>query len=325
MQDEAVFSKGLYVILVCLGLVFLLSILLIQQLFIKAPEDFQSARYFTIERGLSIDETGIFLKQNRIINSPFFFKILVPVFGKTDKIIAGEYRFDDPINLLDVIKSVTDIGYKGRAIKVTIPEGFTNKDISELLEKKFSNFDKENFLKLALSKEGSLFPDTYIFPIFYTEEKIINKMFDNFQIKISDIKSAIIASKRTREQIIIMASILEKEARTTETRKKIAGILWKRLDAGKLLQVDASFLYLLNKQSKDLTGTDLNINSPYNTYVYKGLPFGAISNPGLDALTDALYPEESKYWFYLSDDEGNMHYGVTFDDHKKNKVLYLTR
>lgn len=310
-------------LIIILAFIFLFFSLLFYWLFISAPGDFPSGRYLEIEQGWSIDQAGNFLNGKNVIRSPLLFKILIPIIGKTNNIIAGEFRFDQPESLFSVIKSVTDTGYQGRAIRVTIPEGFTNKDIADLLDGKLPDFDKTNFLKIALFKEGSLFPDTYIFPISYTEEKVMNKMFDNFQTKIAEIKPAIIASKRTRNEIIIMASILEKEARTTATRKMISGILWKRFDAGKLLQVDASFMYLLDKKSSDLTGADLNINSPYNTYLYKGLPPGAISNPGLDALQAALYPEGSKYWFYLSDNDGNMHYAVTFDEHKKNKVLYL--
>ncbi len=306
-----------------LAVVFLFLTSLFYWLFISAPTDFQSGRYFEIKSGWSISEAANFLGEQKIIRSPLMFKVMVRIIGKTGNVTAGEFKFDKPVSLFSIVGSLTDVAYKGRAIKVTIPEGFTNKDIAELLDSKLPNFDKANFLKIALPEEGSLFPDTYIFPIAFTEDKIVNKMFDNFQQKITDIKPAVIASKRTRIQIIIMASILEKEARTTATREIISGILWKRLDAGRPLQIDASFLYLLNKKSSELTGADLNTNSLYNTYLYKGLPPGAISNPGLDALTAALYPTESKYWFYLSDKEGNMHYAETFDEHKKNKALYL--
>lgn len=300
-----------------------LIIFVLYKLTISSPTDFPQNRYIRIEKGLSIDETGDLLKERNVIRSTRMFRIFVALFGTTKNIIAGEYIFSEPESLYSVVKDVTDTEFKGRAIRVTIPEGFTNKDIANLLDGKLPDFDKSNFMKIALLKEGSLFPDTYIFPITYDEEKVVNKMFDNFQTKIEDIKPEIIASVRTRKEIIIMASILEKEARTLATKRKIAGILWKRLDKGMLLQVDASFLYLLNKQSSELTGADLNMDSPYNTYKYKGLPPGAISNPGMESIIASLRPEESPYFFYLSDDEGEMHYAVTFEDHKRNKQLYL--
>lgn len=298
-------------------------VLTFYRLTISPPTDFPTGKYIEIKKGVSIEEAADFLKEKRLIRSTRMFRLFVSFFGTTGNIIAGEYKFDQRENLYIVVKNVTDTEYKGRALKITIPEGFTNKDIADLLEGKLPNFDKDIFLKSALPLEGSLFPDTYIFPVIYDEKNVIRRMNDNFQEQIKDIKPEIIASIRTRNQIIIMASILEKEARTMETRKKIAGILWKRLDRGMLLQVDASFLYLLNKQSSELTSDDLNLDSPYNTYKYKGLPPGAISNPGLDAIIAALRPIESPYFFYLSDKDGNMHYAKNFEEHKKNKALYL--
>ncbi len=290
---------------------------------VSAPAAFPAGKYIEIESGLSLDQSASFLKDEGLIRSTLMFRLFVSLFGTTKNVIAGEYRFASPENLYTVVKSVTDTEYQGRAFKVTIPEGYTNKDIAELIDGKLPNFNKANFLASAASLEGELFPDTYIFPITYTEKSVITRMHDNFNDKIKDIKPEIIGSKYTRKQIIIMASILEKEARTLPTRQIISGILWKRFDSGKMLQVDASFLYLLDKKSSDLTVDDLNIDSPYNTYKYKGLPPGAVSNPGLDAIVAALHPTATPYWFYLYGNDGNMHYAVTFDEHKRNKALYL--
>ncbi|MBI3633365.1 MAG: endolytic transglycosylase MltG [Candidatus Vogelbacteria bacterium] len=304
---------------------FLVVCYMLYVLLISPPAEFPSTKYFEIKDGWSVMDAGNYLALKSLIRSPLVFKVLVKLEGSNGKIAAGEFKFDEPVSVVGVVESLTDSSYKGRAAKVTIPEGFTNKEIAITLKDSLPNFDADKFLVLAKKYEGSLFPDTYIFPITYDEQKIVNKMFENFQTKILDIKPVIIVSKRTRNQIIVMASILEKEARTTETRMMISGILWKRFDKGIPLQVDASFGYLLDKASSEITLEDLKIDSPYNTYKYKGLPPGAISNPGLDALTDALYPTDSKYFYYLSDKDGNMHYAVTFDEHKKNKILYLTK
>lgn len=324
MEDNS-FNLRFYFTRILLVIFFTTAIFILSfyKIFISPPANFPQSKYIKIETGLTIEGAGQFLKDKNVIRSPKMFRVFVSLFGKTDNIIAGEYRFNEPEDLYAVVKDVTDREFKGRAVRVTIPEGFTNKDIAELLDGKLPDFNKANFLKTALPLEGSLFPDTYIFPITYTEKNVITRMNDNFNLKIANIKPEIIASPRTRKEIIIMASILEKEARTLPTKKKIAGILWKRLDRGMLLQVDASFLYLLNKQSSELTGDDLNMDSPYNTYRYKGLPPGAIANPGIESLIAALRPEESPFFFYLSDDDGNMHYAVDFEGHKKNKLLYL--
>ena len=120
-----------------------------------------------------------------------------------------------------------------------------------------------------------------------------------------------------------MASIIEKEARTMETRQIIAGILWKRLELGMPLQVDVSFKYINGKTTKNLTLADLKIDSPYNSYLYKGLPPTPISNPGLDAIKAAISPTKTDYLYFLSDRKGLMHYAKTYQQHLQNKELYL--
>ncbi len=177
-------------------------------------------------------------------------------------------------------------------VRVTIPEGYTNKDIASRFNR-FKNFDKDIFLRITQGNEGYLFPDTYFLTGQETEGDIIAKMEDNFKKKVGEVK----------QEIVIMASLLEKEAKTSEDKKIISGILWKRLDAGMLLQVDASL--------------------DYDTYSYKGLPLAPICNPGLASIQAALNPQDSPYWYYLSDGNGNIHYAKTFEEHKINKEKYL--
>ncbi len=120
-----------------------------------------------------------------------------------------------------------------------------------------------------------------------------------------------------------MASLLEEEAIREEDRRLISGVLWKRLEAGVALQVDAALTYVTGRASHELTGEDLKFDSAFNTYFYPGLPLGPISNPGLDAIEAALRPTASPYWFYLSDKEGNTYYSATFEEHKEKKFKYL--
>ena len=119
--------------------------------------------------------------------------------------------------------------------------------------------------------------------------------------------------------VIIMASMLEKEARQLETRRVIAGILWKRLERGMPLQVDAVFGYILDRDTFSPSLNDLSINSPYNTYTHTGLPPGPIGNPGLESLDAALHPVETPYWYYLTGADGTMHYARTFAEHVANR------
>lgn len=130
-------------------------------------------------------------------------------------------------------------------------------------------------------------------------------------------------SGRTLNEIITMASLIEEEANTKESRRIISGILWQRIKQGMRLQVDAVFPYIMNKFSLQLTKEDLMDDSPYNTYRYAGLPPGPISNPGWDSIYAAIYPAKTSYLYYLSDREGNMYYAKTFEEHKANKAKYL--
>jgi len=177
-------------------------------------------------------------------------------------------------------------------VKVTIPEGYNLRDIADKF-KIFKNFNQDNFFMITQDKEGYLFPDTYFLTGKETEEDIVKIMEDNFKKKVGQPKS----------EIIIMASLLEKELKTIEEKKIASGILWKRLKADMPLQVDAE----------------------PDTYLYKGLPLAPICNPGLESIEAALNPIESEYWYYLSDKNGLIHYAKTFEEHKLNKAMYLTK
>lgn len=207
-------------------------------------------------------------------------------------------------------------------ITITIPEGFTVEQMAGLFEEK-GLFSKIEFIKIAQNEEGYLFPDTYRFFKSTTPEKVMEKMKKNFDEKISEFLPEIERQKKTPRDIIIMASIIEKEVHKIEDRGLVSGILWKRIKEGIGLQVDATITYVLKKTSAELTLDDLKTDSVYNTYKYKGLPKGPISNPGKSAIFTAVFPVNSKFLFYLSDKDGKTHYAKNFEEHKKNKLLYL--
>ncbi len=168
-----------------------------------------------------------------------------------------------------------------------------------------------------------MFPDTYTFFPWSTPETVVASLKTNFDKKIEPLQGDIEKSGRSLSDIIIMASIIEKEANGESDRALISGILWNRIDADIALQVDAPFLYLLGKESSELTKADLATKSLYNTYLHKGLPPTPINNPGLAAITAALHPEESKYFYYLHDSDGKIYYAKTFAEHKRNITNYL--
>ena len=186
-------------------------------------------------------------------------------------------------------------------VKVTIPEGYNISDITNAFASKLPHFNGVKFLLDTKNREGYLFPDTYVFGSTDNEEDVERIMNDNFQKKITSIRPEIISSGQSEKEIIIMASLIEKEAKGSIDRGFISGILWKRLALDIPLQVD----------------------SAPETYQVKGLPDSPISNPGMEALKAAIHPESSVYLFYLHDKNGTIHYAKNFTEHQANKLKYL--
>ncbi|MBI1975833.1 MAG: endolytic transglycosylase MltG [Candidatus Vogelbacteria bacterium] len=292
-------------------------------LYAKSPREFPSARLIAIEDGSSIQSVALALKEESIIRAPRLFSALVRLWAPANGVIAGEYSFPEPLSVFGIVRHVTDPVYGPSLIRVTIPEGLHNREIAELLDGKLTNFDTREFIRLAESHEGYLFPDTYFLTKQTSARAIVALMQENFNERLKEITDVVAASGRSLSELLTMASILEKEARSFESRRKISGILWKRLEEGMRLQVDAVFLYILNKGSFELTLDDLKTDSPYNTYKYEGLPPGPINNPGLASIRAAAMPADSPYWFYLSDTFGDFHFARTYEEHKANKRTYL--
>ena len=263
-----------------------------------------------IESGLSLSATAEKLEMEGIIKNGFGFKVLAKILNKSRRIKSGEYLFKDPVSVFGVISRITRGSFGFGTVRIFVPEGFASDDIANLFGK-FKNFDKEEFLLKAKEFEGYLFPDTYLFLPSADADQIIKEMRDNFFKKAGNME----------RDIIIIASLIEKEVPKTEDRGLVSGVFWKRLEIGMPLQVDAVFPYITGRNN--VTLDDYKIKSPYNTYLNKGLPPGPISNPGLDAIQSALNPKESPYLFYLSGKDGKTHFAETYEKHLANKEKYL--
>jgi UPF0755 protein len=148
-------------------------------------------------------------------------------------------------------------------------------------------------------------------------------MRDNFDAKLAPLVADVRASGRRLSDTVILASLVEKEARTSVNRRIVAGILLNRLRLGMPLQVDAVFGYIYGRDTYSPSFADLKVDSPYNTYMHPGLPPGPINNPGLDALLAVLHPTETAYLYYLTDRDGVMHYAKTYATHQANQAKYL--
>lgn len=278
--------------------------------FLSVPKNFPSGKTVVIEKRTGLSEISSKLKKEQIIRNKHIFDLYAIVFGKSKKIKYGKYLFNEPAAIFEVIDRLTKGEFGFKPVKIVVVEGLTVKDIAKLFVS-FENFDKKEFLEKTENMEGYLFPDTYLFLPGAEAEQIIRTMMDNFKKKAGDIS----------KDIVIMASLIEKEVPESNDRKIISGILWKRLKLGMPLQVDAAFPYLTGK--REVLSDDLKIDSPYNTYLYKGLPPGPISNPGLDAIEAARNPEESPYFYYISGQDGKTHFAKTYEEHLQNKEKFL--
>ncbi len=277
---------------------------------------------FSVERGAGLSQVADMLEGERIIRyrAPFMACSLFMDGGKNIK--AGVYELFQKTHPCRIAYKLVEGDYGLVAMSITIPEGTSVEGIAERFSD-FPYFDKERFLKDA--PEGYLFPDTYfVFPDI-TDREVLSLMSENFDRRMLPIMEEVEKSGRTLKEIITMASIIEGEANSPESRRMVSGILWERMRLGIALQVDATFAYVNGKNTYQLSLMDLEIDSPYNTYRYRGLPPTPISNPGMDSIEAALRPTESDYLYFLSDLAGNMYYAEDFDGHQHNRERYLRR
>lgn len=304
-------------------LAIIFCIVLLSQFIFSAPSLFPAKTSVTVSRGASLQSLAKELKEKNIIRSETVFQFFVILFGGEKRITPGEYYFEAPIPVYAVSYRIGEHLFGIQKIKVTFPEGLSNKEISDILKKKLTGFDSESFLQETEKLEGYLFPDTYFFFPNTSTEEIISVLKDTFKRKTNTLLSEKNNTVLSQKEVIILASILEKEARGLEEMRVVSGILQTRLEKRMPLQVDAPFVYLIGKGSSELTLLDLRSDHPYNTYTRTGLPPTPIGNPGLMAIEAVLYPTPSPYLFYLHGNDGTIRYARTFTEHKKNKSLYL--
>ncbi len=323
------------ILLVLLGVIFLFrSVSLLGAVSADAHE-----QIFRVGAGQGVNAVGRTLKSAGLVKSSLAFDILVRAMHAEAKIHAGTYSLTPDQNVLQVITVLTS-GKFATGGTVTLIEGWDLKEYRTYLSKQgfsadaFDSLTKNaelwngnyDFLKPIgkATLEGYLFPDTYAVDTDRDTKQLLQKMLRNFDSKMSqDMREAIAKQKSTIEEVVILASIIEKEVSQTKDRKIVADIFLKRLKDNIALQSDATVNYITDSGRTKSTAKDLLIDSPYNTYKYRGLPPGPIGNPSLDALKAVIYPESNPYYYFLTDSAGTVHYAKTFAEHQKNKERYL--
>ena len=281
---------------------------------------------FNIEKGSSIKKIAQDLKNEEIIRSSNLF-LFYSLITNNRNIQAGEYLLSPQMNIPQIIEII--VGGKINEEKITIIEGWDLNDIAIYLEEKGIS-SKDEFFSITGeprnkdSLEGYIFPDTYNITSKDTAETIVQKALLNFEKKMTtELKNEIEKQGKTIEEIIIMASIIEKEVKSLEDKKNVSDVLWKRINANMPLQTCATVLYALGEKKSSVSTADTQIDSPYNTYKYRGLPIGPIANPGMNSILAAIYPTKNNYWYYLSAPDGKTHFSTTLDEHNYKKNLYL--
>lgn len=308
----------------------------------------QKESIFLIQKGQGAKEIAENLKRENLIRCALCFRIYVLFKGFATKLQTGRYLLSPSMTIPEIAEKFV----LGKVVKekITIIEGWNLKDIAVFFEER-GICQEEEFLEISkrdfsdqfeflkdkpkeLSLEGYLFPDTYYINTTFSTivenvsltklENIVKKMLKNFDKKLTpELRKEIQKQGKTIFEIITMASMLEKEVKSFEDKKLVSGILWKRLKNNMPLQVDATITYITGKKTTKIPKEDLEIDSPYNTYKYRGLPLGPISNPGLESIMAAIYPKESEYWYYLSTPDGKTIFSKTLQEHNLAKAKYL--
>lgn len=280
----------------------------------------KSERVFVVEKGAGVRAIANNLKKQGLINDPVVFFLYVKKNGVDKNIQAGDYKLSPSMDL----KKITDTLSHGTLdIWTTVPEGMRAEQIADILQEQIPTYE-DSWREELNVQEGYLFPDTYLIPRDATIDSIISIFKNNFDNKVSDVN---LSARTDLAKIIIIASMVEREALRDEEKPLIASVINNRLRQGMALDIDATLQYARGKVGSKWwtvpTPADRQIDSLYNTYKYAGLPPGPISNPGIEAIKAAANPATSNYFFYIHDLKGNVHFAKTLEEHQRNINKYL--
>lgn len=290
-------------------------------------DDTSNQILFQVNPGDGFRRIARTLETDHLIRSATAFELFALLDGRASELKAGLYRLSPSMDTAQIISAIS--GGNANVATVTIPEGDNIYDIDRILSEALVIKPGEliNFTT-STSLEGKLFPDTYQFNTNANILDVVQKMSDNFDAKALPLLNT---DPKNETKDLIIASILEKEVPDQTDQELVAGIILKRIALGIPLDIDATVCYAKfmtnptsTAQSCSLSAIDFKINSPYNTYIFKGLPPGPIGNPGLSAITAALHPASSSYLYYLSDPKtGKTIFANTLDEQNQNRIKYL--
>lgn len=288
----------------------------------------------TINSGWGINKTAHKLEQEGVIKYPKVFELVAMSMGLDNAVQPGKIEIKPDMSYKEIILELTKADRD--TVKVIIPEGYEIRQIADVLEAANLINREEFFAELDPAKydykflegiperenplEGYLFPATYNFSLGMTEHEIIDEMlavFDkNFKPEYYDRAEEL---GMTVDEVVIMASIVERESNSSEDRNKIAGVFYNRIEQDMRLQSCATVQYILQERKEVLSTKDTQIESPYNTYKNKGLPIGPIASPGAACIEAALYPEETDALYFVLGSDGKHIFSKTYEEHVEAK------
>ncbi len=285
----------------------------------------KTTKIFVINRGESLNNIAKNLANEGLIRNKIVFYFVVKRLGLEKKIQAGDFRLSPSMNAYQIARTLT----RGTLdIWITFIEGMRKEEMAQIISRNL-NIPEAEFIRLG--REGYLFPDTYLIPKNATAGAIINILENNFNKKFNkNLQKKAKSKNLSVEETVIIASLVEREAKFDEDRPLVAGVILNRLRLGMKLDIDATIQYALGYQpeekswwKRNLSKEDLAVDSPYNTYKNPGLPPGPIANPGLASIKAVINAAETDYLYYLSDKRGKIHFAKTLEEHNKNIKKYL--
>lgn len=294
----------------------------------EPPAAFPIDQPITIESGQAVRTITDQLETAQVVRSADLLYAYIVLEHDPRDIKASTYVFDTPLTARDIATRLTEGDFDTDLVTFTHFEGERVEKLGERLAEQLPNFDADTFIQLALPYEGTLFPDTYRVPPDFTAEDVFNELRATYDARLEPLRPEIANQNLSEADVIILASIVEREANTPESMKYVAGIFRNRLEIGMPLQADASIEYVLDTPLNELPPGALaenlrEVDSPYNTYKNPGLPPGPIGNPGLTAIESVVQPTPSDYFYYLTAPDGTFYYAETFAEHQRNINTYL--
>lgn len=286
----------------------------------------QVEQVFVVTPGQPVIQIAKNLEKAKLIKNALAFRLLVARMGIAKNIQYGDFRLSPNESSRQIAELLT---HGAIDVWITFPEGWRIEEQAARLEEKLKfgsnekyQFDKSEYIKLA--QEGYMFPDTYLIAKDAAAQDVVQRLRQTFNEKVGGLLVKGKKNNLTEEEVVILASLIERESKSAQERPIIAGILLNRLEIGMPLQVDATVQYAKGHDSNEntwwpqITNDDKAVKSRFNTYLYPDLPPAPITNPGLESLQAAAEPAETEYFYYLHDPEGKIHYAKTIEEHDKN-------